>query len=267
MGRILRDDFKVKPLRNRAWDLYKKYGFLYLIHKITKFVRKELLLLIAAIKWKFKYGTSLKGGRILLDHEPEISEAILEKLHSDTTFFDIGAYVGEYSLALASIPNITVVAFEPDKLAFEHLQMQVQANSFKNITLYNKLISSGEATYFTDSDQSKLVAKDVAGESEKYNLDRLDATQLLRLDLPSPDIIKIDVAGAETDVIKTLAPLLELTTCVSVIIEVHLSYDYSLTPGWNLKEIFEIMNGIGFELTPLKMRGSEIFLQFDKSNE
>lgn len=123
-------------------------------------------------------------------------------------FWDVGSNVGIYALQfLARVPDGSVAAFEPDRRNIELLMRTVQKNNFKSITVVPRAVgeSSGEAEFFLD---------DITGATGTINPAQLFiATQygqipnktivaVTTLDdelqaRAGPDIIKIDVEGAE----------------------------------------------------------------------
>src|SRR5262249_15115462 len=77
-------------------------------------------------------------------HEPETSDSLLFFFQRSSTFIDVGANYGFYSvLAALWNPNIRVVAFEPLQPIFEGLARNVSLNNLgERVTTENLALSS-----------------------------------------------------------------------------------------------------------------------------
>lgn len=125
---------------------------------------------------------------------------VLESLFGpDQTILDIGANIGWYALHAADqFPSSIVHAFEPVPRTFGYLQRNVATNNLPNVMLHNFGLSdnAGEVTFFVYPEGSGGAA--MANTSGRSNVTPITAQvrRLDDLDL-SPDVIKIDVEGAE----------------------------------------------------------------------
>ncbi|MEA3359125.1 MAG: FkbM family methyltransferase [Thermodesulfobacteriota bacterium] len=122
-------------------------------------------------------------------------------------FIDIGAHVGKYAIRLANRlgDKGEVIAIEPEENNFKILEKNAKHNKLENIHLLNvacfnkdgeiPLYVSGNYTtlhsIYRNEGQKKVVAKAL----------KLD-TIVSQLNIKKVDLIKIDVEGAEIDVIK-----------------------------------------------------------------
>lgn len=150
-------------------------------------------------------------------YEPETS-ALLDRLVGDAdTFFDIGANWGWYALLIASRPgfNGRIHAFEPFPSTFADLAGMVrQAGLERMITCHDIALAAaaGEAGMsFSDGVQSGLARLGEDG-GTKVRLARLDA-----LDLPAPDVIKIDAEDHELEVLQGAGGVLDRARPVIVL--------------------------------------------------
>jgi len=152
--------------------------------------------------------------------------------------YDIGANVGDYSLIWAKVYGAQVVAFEP---LIENT-MELILNQMLNMDHRIKTITSG----LSDIDQFEHVQYDgnmlsidnPGGRQAEISFARLD-TIVKRLDLPKPDIIKIDVEGYEMKVLNGGATTIE-AYCPKIIIETH-SSDLR-------KQVQEFLEHMGYDL-------------------
>ncbi len=134
------------------------------------------------------------------------------------TIYDIGAYVGEYALALAvDSPDRTVVAFEPDPRHCEQFQKnRARTAPAGDVTL--RAVGVGEQTgdrEFYRSSFPKLSSFDRADATrwgatvrsrQRVPIHTLDS---LAAELPPPDHIKIDTEGHAPAVLRGATALVE----------------------------------------------------------
>src|SRR5215469_6233719 len=92
------------------------------------------------------------------DVEGAVQGALLERLRSGMTFYDLGANIGLFSLIAARMvgPSGWVVSFEPDPVAAARLRRNVERNGFSNVTVVEAGVwsSSGEQKFVTAGDGS-----------------------------------------------------------------------------------------------------------------
>lgn len=140
-------------------------------------------------------------------YEPVIQKALLAVSQDCLLFADIGANVGFYSLAVrATNPSCEVIAFECNPEARVLFNKNIKLNGLDNITIRAEALSNktGDASFhvpsFTGSGGGSLRnLHPEEGEPKQFqvSLMPLDSLQLEKIDL-----MKIDVEGAELDVIK-----------------------------------------------------------------
>jgi len=153
------------------------------------------------------------------------------------TVFDIGANVGFYTL-LASVqtgPKGTVVAFEPLLRNVELLERHVRLNALRNVSVVRAAVGNRKGTirFAPDLHSNSMGHIDETGSLEVplVSLDGLMESGAIAM----PDVVKIDVEGAEYDVLQGAAqlvararPLILLATHGA---EVHLRC-CDLLQGW-----------------------------------
>src|SRR5947209_14126827 len=143
--------------------------------------------------------------------------------------YDIGANVGFLTVITARLVGQQgrVIAFEPLSTNFVQIQHNAVLNGFTQVTARCEALSStdGKATLQVSADPTwcKLVGvgstvAQKVGEIE-VTVSRLD-TVLHEADLPLPDLIKIDVEGAEVDVLDGAAETLHKSRPI-LLIELH----------------------------------------------
>jgi FkbM family methyltransferase len=182
--------------------------------------------------------------------EPDTEQAILTVLKSGMTFYDIGANFGWLSLIAARLVGThgKVVSFEPLDANVQTVQHNIRANNFEHMTVLPVALGStdGSARFLLSSQPSwgMLAATgkepgELVGET-MVAVKRLDSA-IREYRLRVPQVIKIDVEGAEIDVLSGAAetivavrPLMfiELHDTNTAVADILLQYDYkACLPG------------------------------------
>ena len=181
------------------------------------------------IKMKFYVRTNddLRTLEFDVFKEQRIIKCIISFLNPGDIFYDVGAYVGLYTIPLAKIVGNRgwVIAFEPSKQSYERLQENLNLNALNNVRLFclalgnkngvSKLFIgnipiSSSLVYSSAFKQNYQIVKVFKGDDlkEKENL-------------PSPRAVKIDVEGYEYEVIQGLHRTLLSPSCELVCCEIH----------------------------------------------
>jgi len=182
--------------------------------------------------------------------EPDSEQAILTVLKSGMTFYDIGANFGWLSLIAARLVGThgKVVSFEPLDANVQTVQHNIRANNFEHMTVLPVALGStdGSARFLLSSQPSwgMLAATgkepgELVGET-MVAVKRLDSA-IREYRLRVPQVIKIDVEGAEIDVLSgaaetivTVRPLMfiELHDTNTAVADILMQYDYkACLPG------------------------------------
>jgi FkbM family methyltransferase len=129
---------------------------------------------------------------------------------------DIGANLGNHTLYLSEFFK-KVVAIEPNPMVFKVLKLNCEDH--KNIEAYRIAISDKSQTSIfishkanlangglkhlqPDFKQTSLHALSASGRFDQYSVESIKLDTFLRLYKLKPDVIKIDVEGAELNVLK-----------------------------------------------------------------
>lgn len=186
---------------------------------IGKLLRWPLRLLPAEMKVPVLQGP-MKGMRWIVgsgDHgywlgsyEIAIQHRLVRALDAGDTFLDVGAHVGFYTLLGARMvgPQGHVYAFEPlpDNQAF--VERHVTMNGLENVTLMPLAISDRSGIASFGAGVSTSTGRiDLTGDLEvkTSSLDEL----LMAGTIEPPDTLKIDVEGAEVQVLEGAANVLQ----------------------------------------------------------
>jgi FkbM family methyltransferase len=154
----------------------------------------------------------------LLVKEEGTIEWLRSNISSGSIVFDIGANIGLYTIYAASLLNGSghVFAFEPHAINFAHLVRNIDANGFGtqvsalSIALFDKAgllpFSYSDWAAGTSKNQLKMNGGRNVFSELKYAavVDDLVGSG----SLPAPDLIKIDVDGAEPQIIRGMRDLM-----------------------------------------------------------
>lgn len=141
--------------------------------------------------------------------DPMEMRFLLRFLAAGDVFVDVGAHLGLYTVLASSVPGVHVVALEPSTESFALLGENLELNGIgAEVTAVAAAAGSrpGRATLSTGADaMNGLVDGGRPGEEvEVTTVDHLVAD----LGLPGVAAIKIDVEGAELDVLRGAAQVL-----------------------------------------------------------
>jgi FkbM family methyltransferase len=174
-------------------------------------------------------GTQLYGCGYI---EPQVSRVLVERLRPGMVFFDVGAQYGFHALVAAELvgPGGTVVAFEPSRASFRLLSTNVAATNgvivenlavgsttgnvvFHDFGLRNSALNTVHPTARVPLRERRRLRADAYSVASTTLDEYVERTGLV------PDVVKIDVEGAElavlkgmTEVLRRGAPLLSIET-------------------------------------------------------
>jgi FkbM family methyltransferase len=158
---------------------------------------------------RFNAGGSA-AGYLLGTWQPSMQVALGNLIRDGETFYDVGANVGFFTVIGARLagPAGKVVCFEPVPDNFRQIRHNAMLNNFTNIEVVETALGSADAElpFWTSAEPTwgKLAATATAPDKLigeiKVAVKRLDSI-LGDADLRSPQVIKIDVEGAEVDVL------------------------------------------------------------------
>jgi FkbM family methyltransferase len=184
--------------------------------------------------------------------EKPLQDALLCEVHEGATVFDIGANVGFVTLVAARLvgPGGRVVAFEPVPGNADAIRENLALNAIDWVELHETAVGRAGGT-------AKMIVSDVSAFSRFENINvptgargRIDVSvtsidEFMSLGAaPVPDVVKIDVEGAELDVLegmrRTIAEHRPVILC-----EIH---------DCNVPYV-ELMRSLGYETVNLDEQG------------
>ncbi|WP_176451317.1 FkbM family methyltransferase [Halorubrum sp. Ea8] len=173
---------------------------------------RELVVNDIKILFSISNTESLRRG---LGHgEIDVIADILREVSSEDTVWDIGANQGTYSLFLGKL-NVDVHAFEPGSSARKILKQNIELNNIRSITIHPFALGAENKSGILKQAHRSGVRQVVDyGDGESIEIKRGED-----ISIPDPDILKIDVEGAEVDVLHGLETLIDSSRVCYV--EIH----------------------------------------------
>ncbi len=162
---------------------------------------------VPIVRGKLKGKKWVKGSGVnaywLGNYDFRQTECFEKFLKKGDVVFDIGAHVGFYSLLSAELvgENGEIFSFEPLLENYEYLKKHIKINNYKNIIAFNVAVSDREGAPFFSKGEYAATGRLADSGEIKVNAIAID-DWIKNKRLPVPNVIKIDVEGAEVKVLK-----------------------------------------------------------------
>lgn len=202
----------------------------------------------------------------LLEGRPEQRKYSWIKTHtkSDFTVLDIGACVGEYTKLFANLlgKNGTLVAFEPERENYKVLRDIGRVNC--NLIMENTAVSNfvGDTTLFLGPNKGwhSLVEIDRFNKKDCQQSVKVTTVDnyLFKLSISSVDIIKMDVEGADLEVLQGASEIIDNSPSLSIIAEIHKDH------GIDTVGLFDFLTDKGFRIYDVKKTSGILIDTADK---
>jgi FkbM family methyltransferase len=150
-------------------------------------------------------------------YEPEFTTAIISNVRPGDVCYDIGGFRGYMAGAMALAGASKVVVFEPLPVNQKALERLLELNPSLPIAIMPVAIGNEDGlarfTTMPDASMGKLASSSfqtLAASTAKMQVSvcRLD-TLVQKQEIPPPNLIKVDVEGAELDVLQGAAAVLK----------------------------------------------------------
>jgi len=170
----------------------------------------------------------------------------------DKVFFDVGANIGSYSLSLHRKAK-QIYAFEASRNNINSLNENIKANKIDNIKTINKAVSSEDnisiKVYLSpDASGNHSIYNKFTGKYEYVETVAL-ASFFKKNNMEEIDIIKIDVEGAEFDVIRGANQLLQKFKPLLI---VEFNSSGAKVAGFRLCDLYLHLESLGYKSFILK---------------
>lgn len=174
-------------------------------------------------------------------YERKTQRAFSCLVRSGDVVFDIGANVGFFTLLSARLsgPGGSVVAFEPFPRNLVYLRRHIDLNHLTNVTVVEAAVSDVCGTGFLGGEASNPSALALTQKGLPVSLVTIDEMVAYR-GLPRPQLLKIDVEGAESAVLRGAVSV--LSSCrPAVILSCH---------GWQQHDFCtRFLQGLDYRIT------------------
>ncbi len=176
--------------------------------------------------------------------EHNIFEKFITEIKNSNSFLDIGAGIGMFSLFAKRInPKIKVWSIEPHPVIFKVLKKNLNHNKLYGVNTLNKAIMSQTGTIefyiptgndFSYATYNKNILEEKNIPFTSVNIESSDLKVETKLDF---DVIKIDVEGAELEVLKGVQE--KVTNCKFLFIEIMEE---------NKNDVFMLLKKLSFDV-------------------
>lgn len=160
---------------------------------------------------------------------------------------DCGSNIGMSILFFKNLyPGAKIIGFEPDKTTYEKLEENIRLNNLQHVTVHNRAVSDqiGTLTFYTNPDiigshVMSILDKRASGKKVEVDVDKL--SQYITEEV---DLLKLDIEGSETSVVKELVEANKLRLIKEIIIEYH--HHFLDRDTDNLSEFLLLLEKDGF---------------------
>ena len=178
-------------------------------------------------------------------HEPLVTRLLNQEIKPGMNVVDVGAHIGYYTLQMAHLVGESgeVIAIEPTPDNANLLKMNIEANGYRNVRIYEVAIGAenGTARLYISRNPGlcSLIPSDVHYSYVEVPLRTLDT--LLEQE-GKIDYIRMDIQGSEVEAIKGMQGILQKYG-PALFIETH----QWAVGGEALFQLFEDLKKLGYE--------------------
>ena len=204
-------------------DKFKAFRILFSIHFKDVFpTNKEV---VTQRIFGFKVTAYSYNALIYLFREIFLSnEYYFETVKSSPKIIDCGANIGMSILFFKNqYPDCSIMAFEPNPYAFELLEKNVKQNNLSNVQLFNIGLSNidGKIDFFTNDNKGSMKGSFISERGGDNKISVAIKKLSSFIDTNTFDMIKIDVEGAEIQLLDDLITEDKIEQSDRYIIEYH----------------------------------------------
>lgn len=188
--------------------------------------------------------------------EPDVTELIRKLLKPGMVFVDVGAHLGEYTVLAAKILSGSgyVHAFEPRPDIFEILKQNIELNHCRSAKAYSYALWCKSDSYdFEVTPEPSVSALRPGGvtapETGHITVRAVTLDDLFsRSPLAKPNLIKVDVEGAELQVLQGATSLLTLPQPEAPALIFEYGPENSKRFGYSSSEILVFLRELGYSI-------------------
>ena len=229
-----------------------------IVSRISKFIKPQPFLLKQVNyrgKTFFVNAKEEVGKRLIIKEEFESYEiSCLEKLmRENDVCLDIGGNIGIYSVFMASKAHQgSVISFEPVPINRGILALNIILNGINNVEIKDYAINDHSGTIqFTvceDAAYSSIIATNRKKEACLLTVPSRTLDDLFAVEGRKIDIIKIDVEGAELQVLKGGKQLLSDPLLRPRALLIELNHKNQSVYGYRPPDVIRFMKAVGYDV-------------------
>jgi FkbM family methyltransferase len=180
---------------------------------------------------------------------------LISSLPGVGVIFDVGAHVGIWTVPLAlRHPNAMIHSFEASPKTFRNLEANVRRNHLRNVRLVQVAVSDRNGTLsFQIPHKGSLFSRILSSDNGRHRFDSADILEVPSVcladycrerDIDSIEFVKVDVEGAEVQVMRGLDPLLKSKRIQKIWIEVE--PENLAEMGHSVAELADLVHAHGY---------------------
>ncbi|HZS07973.1 MAG TPA: FkbM family methyltransferase [Blastocatellia bacterium] len=184
----------------------------------------------------------LDAGAFLTMHKEIVEEAIyhFRTQNKRPYIIDGGANIGVSVLYFKQVyPGAHIVAFEPDDAAFSLLKVNVGSRGYDGVTLVNKALAATDTSLSFAAEGAYAGRLARAGDSSTASVPAVRLRPYLDRRV---DLLKLNIEGAETEVLEDCADLL------GNVERIVLEYHSFAREGQSLHTLLSVLADVGYRL-------------------
>jgi FkbM family methyltransferase len=166
------------------------------------------------------------------------------------TIFDCGSNIGMSILFFKTLYcSARIVGFEPDPVTFARLKENIEKNALSDVVVHQCALSDeeGQTDFFTSDDEEGSLVMSTLNERISGRKISVPSRRLSSFITGPIDLLKMDIEGAEEQVLRELAASEKLR----MIKQMHIEYHHHISPGIDtLSSTLRLLEdeGFGYEL-------------------
>lgn len=157
-------------------------------------------------------------------HEPPVTRKIREELREDDTFFDIGANLGFFTvLGQVTCTEGRIHSFELDPELIGLIKKSVELNEGGEVVINGLAVTneSGDLAKFAAVQSGNKSTNSIFSDEGSVQIPTFSIDDYCKNSEVSPEVVKIDVEGAERLVLEGMEKTITRPTLRSIFLEVH----------------------------------------------
>ena len=159
---------------------------------------------------------------------------------------DCGSNIGMSIIFFKMLyPNSSILSFEPSEKAFSCLEHNIKHNNIDSVVLYKKALSNKEgiADFYYDQEKAGSIIESLKQERMSKKKCSVETIKLSNYIDQKVDFLKMDIEGAELDVIEELKNKGKLSYIKQMVIEYH---HHIVKQQDEISKILQILENEGF---------------------